>query len=174
MKRKKWLQVVILFFILVIGGYAIVTGLIDSQEKAIDAGDELLDFTLTDLDGNIVSLADYKGKAIMLNFWGTFCPPCVYEMPLFQKYYERHKDDGLVILAVNLNEPPVTVRRFVKEHGLTFPILLDKEVVRKQYGVKQYPTTFFVNRQGIVVSKIDRIIDERILQPLVEQILKEI
>lgn len=174
MKRKKWLQVVILFFILVIGGYAIVTGLIDSQEKAIDAGDELLDFTLTDLDGNIVSLADYKGKAIMLNFWGTFCPPCVYEMPLFQEYYERHKDDGLVILAVNLNEPPVTVRRFVKEHGLTFPILLDKEVVRKQYGVKQYPTTFFVNRQGIVVSKIDRIIDERILQPLVEQILKEI
>lgn len=171
MNRRKWMQVIILSFIFIIGGYTIISGLFGDKEKPLDVGDMALDFTLTDLDGQVVSLSDYKGKAIMLNFWGTFCPPCVTEMPLFQDYYEDYEEEGLVVLGVNLNEPPVTVRRFVKEYGLTFPILLDKDVVRKQYGVRQYPTTFFIDRDGVIQRKVDMLIIERTLKPLVDQIL---
>jgi peroxiredoxin len=172
MRNKKWVQVVILSVLFVIGGYTIATGLFEEKDKIPKVGDQAPNFTLTDLEGDVIRLSDYKGKAIMLNFWGTFCPPCVYEMPLFQEYYEQYKDQDFVVLGVNLDEATVTVKRFVKEYGLTFPIPLDKNVVRKQYGVTQYPTTFFINKDGVIIQKIDTLIEERHLKPIIDNLLK--
>lgn len=171
LKNKKWLQVIILCVILVIGGATIISGFKGKKDGIPKVGDVAPNFALTNLEGQVEHLSDYAGKAIMLNFWGTFCEPCITEMPLFQQYYERYGEE-LVVLGVNLHEPPVTVRKFVRDYELTFPILLDKTVVSKQYGVRRYPTTFFINKDGKIEQKVDMLIDEARLKPLVTQLLK--
>lgn len=172
MRNKKWVQIIILSLLFIVGGFTITNGLFGEKDEIPKVGDSAPDFTLTDLEGDVIRLSDYKGKAVMLNFWGTFCPPCVYEMPLFQKYYEQYKDQGFVVLGVNLDEATVTVKRFVKEYGLTFPIPMDKNVVRKQYGVTQYPTTFFINQEGVIIERLDTLIEERHLKPIVDDLLQ--
>lgn len=118
----------------------------------INVGEKALDFTLKDLSGNEVSLSDYKGKKIMLNFWATWCPPCKAEMPDMQKLYEKHKDE-LIILAVNL-DPQNDVSGFVTDMGLTFPILLEGEAaVNEQYKIISIPTSFFIDEKGVIRSK---------------------
>lgn len=115
-------------------------------------GSEAPDFELPGLEGGTMRLSDYRGQPVLINFWGTYCPPCVAEMPLIQQYYDLYKDDGLVVLGVNENDPLVTARAFVRQLDLTFPILMDRDKVRKAYGVTAYPATFFVSRSGEVVE----------------------
>ncbi len=171
-KNKKWIQVIILCLLFAIGGYTIGMGLFAEKDPIPRIGDKAPDFTLTDLNGDLIKLSDFKGQAVMMNFWGTFCPPCVYEMPLIQQYYEEYKDQEFVVLGVNLDEPTVTVRRFVNEYGLTFPIPLDKNVVRRQFGVTSYPTTIFINHEGIIVRIVEGAMEEEDLQPIIYSLLE--
>ena len=96
---------------------------IEKPEKPIPA----LDFTLEDLSGKRVSLKDFRGKAVFLNFWATWCPPCVVDMPSMEKLHKEFSDDGLVILAINFRETPEQAKVFAKKHKLTFTVLLDLE-----------------------------------------------
>ncbi|WP_077213635.1 peroxiredoxin family protein [Bacillus dakarensis] len=116
------------------------------------------DFTLKDMNGKVVSLEDYKGKKILLNFWATWCPPCREEMPHMQELYEEYKNDGFVVLAVNMvntEKNPVVVEDFVEEFQLSFPILLDEYgEVAYQYEVLSYPTSYFIDTDGIIRSKV--------------------
>jgi peroxiredoxin len=153
MRKYKWLQISILLAIVIVGGYTIADSLFADNDPVPAVGDRAPGFSLKGLDGEVYRLSDFAGKPVVLNFWGTFCEPCVREMPLIQQHYEKYQDRGLVVLGVNLDEPEVTVRGFVKDYGLTFPILLDKNVVRKQYGVYYYPTTFFIDAEGRIVDK---------------------
>jgi peroxiredoxin len=155
-KNKKWIQIVILTAVIMVGGYTIGTGLF-SGSKFPQVGDAAPDFTLYELNGSSYKLSDYKGKAaVVINFWGTFCPPCIEEMPLIQSQYDKWKDSGeLEVLGVNVGEPVVTVGSFVKKNKITFPILLDEGAVRKRYGANSYPTTFFVNKEGIIEHKFE-------------------
>lgn len=110
------------------------------------------DFTLSLVDGSTVSLSDYRGKVVLLNFWATWCNPCVEEMDDFQEYYAEHGSEA-VILAVDFSEPAEDVARFVEENGLTYPVALDLDgAVNKLYRVQGYPTTFVVNAKGIIDS----------------------
>jgi alkyl hydroperoxide reductase subunit AhpC len=158
MKNKKGLQISILLAVIIIGAYTIGTSLF-KETKIPLVGDKAPDFNLIALDGENHRLSEYQGKWVVVNFWGTFCPPCVREMPLIQKQYEKWQPTGKVeMLAVNLDEPLVTVQAFIEEHvsehasngAPVFPVLLDKDVVRKQYGVTSYPTTFFIDPKGVV------------------------
>lgn len=107
------------------------------------------EFTLTGLAGEQYSLSELQGKTVIINFWATWCAPCREEMPDLQEIHEEYADEGLVILAVNANEPPETVQAFVDEFDLTFPILLDNQrAVAALYEVQAYPSTFFVDRDG--------------------------
>ncbi len=107
------------------------------------------DFKLEDLNGNMVSLSDYKGKKVFLNFWATWCPPCKAEMPDIEKLYQETKDSDLVILAVNVGEDKNTVQKFIKDNGYNFPILLDvKGEVSQKYQVTGIPTSYFVDTEG--------------------------
>ena len=107
---------------------------------------------LMDLAGTPVSFSDYKGKAILINFWATWCPPCLEEMPLIEKYAVRHEDQ-LAVLAINAGERDDTVRDFVDEHGFSFDILLDpSNSAAKQFFVYGYPTTMFFDDQGYIQS----------------------
>lgn len=111
------------------------------------------DFTLTDLDGNRVSLSQFSGQPVVVNFWATWCPPCKIEIPHLIEAYEREQDD-VVFLAVSVDEPASVVRRFAEENGMPFTILLDDGgSVAEDYGVKGIPTTFFISRDGQIAVR---------------------
>lgn len=145
--NRKWMQIVILLIVAIVGGITIGSSLMDGG-KIPRAGDRAPNFVLEGLDGSKHQLSDYKGKVILINFWGSFCPPCVREMPAIQRQYEKNKDRNFVVLGVNLDESLITVRGFARQHQLEFPILLDHNAVRQQYGVSLYPSSFFVNPDG--------------------------
>jgi thiol-disulfide isomerase/thioredoxin len=112
------------------------------------------DFTLVSLRGENHTLKEHAGEPVILNFWTTWCPPCLEEMPALQRVYENYQEEGLIILAIDLIEIdyPEQVEPYVKELGLTFPILLDvrSEVSEDRYHILGLPTSVFVDRQGTV------------------------
>ncbi len=120
----------------------------------LNVGDSAHNFGLMDLDGRQVTLAEFEGQPVIINFWATWCPPCRLEMPEFQRAFETHEEDGLVILAVNVAESAETVRSyFYDEMGYTYTPLLDKESrVAEAYGAVGLPSTFFVNATGEVTA----------------------
>jgi peroxiredoxin len=114
------------------------------------------DFTLPDLDGKMVSLADYRGKVVLLNIWATWCPPCVEEMPSMEKLYQELKDEGFEILAVSVDASGAeAVTPFMKKHKLSFPALTDTEgAVKDLYQATGVPESFIIDKDGIIVEKI--------------------
>jgi thiol-disulfide isomerase/thioredoxin len=114
---------------------------------------ESIDFELQDLSGATRLLSDFKGKVVFLNFWATWCGPCRFEMPSMEKLYRRFKAQGLEILAVNLHEDRSSVKRFVEEYDLSFPVLLDTTGrIGSTYGARSIPTTYIVDRDGFVLA----------------------
>ena len=114
------------------------------------------DFTLTDMQGQQVSLSQFRGKVVIVNFWATWCPPCREEMPSMEKLYRDYQDKGLVMLAVNVDENgKQAVAKFLQRTPHSFPILLDSEnVAQNTYGVFRFPESFIIDRNGVVVEKI--------------------
>jgi len=111
--------------------------------------------TLKDLQGQEVRLSDLRGKVVLLNFWATWCKPCKEEMPAMQAGYEKFRDQGFVVLAVNELEDTEKVIEHVRSHGHTFPVVMDHDNrVANRYGVVGLPASFIVDRQGIVREHI--------------------
>jgi peroxiredoxin len=123
-----------------------------NPDGLLEVGDKALNFTLPDLEGNPVSLADYQGQPVIINFWATWCAPCRIEMPELQSVYETYQDQGLVILALNQDEPADVAEAYFKdEMGLTFTPLLDENsAISTAYGNFGLPTTYFVDVDGTV------------------------
>ncbi len=119
-------------------------------------GNPAPDFTLTNIAGEPVSLSQYRGQVVILNFWATWCPPCREEMPSMETLYRKYKDQGLVILAVSVDENGESaVKKFLQQTPYTFPILLDSENVSQHiYGVFRFPESFIIDRNGVIVEKI--------------------
>lgn len=123
-------------------------------------GEPAPDFTLTTPDGRPVSLSDYAGKVVLVNFWATWCPSCVTEMPEYDQVYQQYGQPSangqfsgdFVVLAVNLQENPDWVKQFTDGLGLTYPILLDRDgsITTRQYQVPGLPASFIVDRQGVI------------------------
>jgi peroxiredoxin len=110
------------------------------------------DAALSDLDGNPVAISDYSGQVILYNAWATWCPPCKAEMPTLQAYYQKHKSKGFVIIAIEDGlQGNADVRSFVAQYGLTFPVWPDPAfAASKAFGVTSLPTSFVIDRQGMV------------------------
>jgi peroxiredoxin len=105
-------------------------------------------------DGKTIALADYKGQPVIVNFWATWCPPCRREMPGLVKAYEAHKDDGLMIIEVDVGEPPETVAPFVEEHKMTMPVVLDqRQEITRLYRTDSFPTSFFIDKDGVIQAR---------------------
>jgi peroxiredoxin len=138
----------------------------DTTSAAVNApvglrvGQRAPDFTTRLLTGETVSLSDYRGKVVLLNFWATWCGPCRQEMPELQTIYETRGAEGFVVLAVNYREGPDAIAGFADEFGMTFPIALDQDgrVNEDLYGsaIAGYPTSFLIDQNGVIVSYFPR------------------
>ena len=133
-------------------------------------------FTLPDMDGEMQSLQDFRGRVVMLNFWATWCPPCRREMPSMQRLYEKYRERGLTVVAVNQFEDPDLVFEFTGRLSLepTFPILFDRESrVSEQYGVKGLPTTYLLDKAGRIQFRAigGREFDHPEVEALIESLL---
>ena len=108
------------------------------------------DFELQDLDGNTVSLADYAGRPVFINFWATWCIPCIQELPAFEAFIDEQ--DEVAVLAINFGESPEEVRTFFEGIGIeNIPTVLDSGLnVKNSYGVQNLPTTFLIDAEGVV------------------------
>ena len=112
-------------------------------------------FTLERLDREArLSMADLRGKAVVVNFWASWCVPCRDEAPVLQQTYERYRNEGLVVLGIDVNDFREDARRFMQRHGLTYPVVYDgKGSTVGKWGVRGFPETFFVDRSGKLVGK---------------------
>jgi peroxiredoxin len=110
------------------------------------------DFTLQDANGTPVKLSDYRGKAVLLNFWATWCGPCTIETPWFVQFQQEFKSRGLAVIGVSMDEDGwKAIKPFVAEHKINYPILLGNDAVTQLYGgVDSLPTTFVIGRDGRV------------------------
>jgi cytochrome c biogenesis protein CcmG/thiol:disulfide interchange protein DsbE len=136
------------------------------------------DFTLQTLDGQIVKLSDLRGKAVLINFWASWCPPCKAEMPAIQHVYDDYHDRGLVVLEVNATNQDTlaNAQAFLTENNLTFPVPLDTygEVTRL-YKINSFPTTFFIAPIGVIREVVvGGPMTETALRLRVEKLLEEL
>ena len=127
-----------------------------NQEKP-EVGHPAPDFTLRNLQGNLEGLANHKDKVIILNFWATWCAPCLEEMPAFEKLYRRYRSRGLTVLAVSLDKGDFSkVQDFVDSNNLTFPVLMDSDgVAEKLYPSFTIPFTYVIDKDGRVAARVD-------------------
>jgi peroxiredoxin len=169
--KRTSIRVAILGVLLIAFVFALYTSFVKDPHQ-VKAGNDAPNFSLPQLNGSHMKLSDLKGKAVVLNFWGSWCEPCKAEMPVLQKLYAANKDKGLVVVGVNIGETPVAVQSFIEQNGVTFPILLDRDLqITKLYRIGPIPTTFFIDRDGeikeiFIAQLTDDIIAEKVAQIL--------
>jgi peroxiredoxin len=164
------LGVLALSFTLVVGSN-LVWGM-GSRVPAVGTAAE--DFRLVDLEGKSQSLSQYRGKVVLVNFWATWCKPCTTEMPAMQTTYDKLRDKGFVVLAINELEDEAKVREHIKQHGHTFPVLMDRDnKVANQFGVFGLPVSVFVDEKGVVREYIKGgLLTEQVILDAVARIQK--
>lgn len=144
----------------------------------VNIGDYAPGFILTDMNNKNIALSDYKGKKVILNFWATWCPPCVKEMPLLQEIYTSYSSPlfkmgergDFVVIGINYNEDYDRVKKFISEHGITFTILIDSELkTSMNYGVIGLPVTFFIGRDGRIREKFKGELNRKLLEDILNR-----
>ena len=117
----------------------------------VNQGNLARDFALETVDGTEVSLSEYRGNVVLINFWATWCPPCRAEIPDLEAAYRTRQDDGFVVLGVNVEEPREAVAPFVEAMGMSYPVLLDKGgQVMKMYRAPGLPISLILDRDGVI------------------------
>jgi len=114
------------------------------------------EFVLKDINGQQVKLSDFRGKAVVLNFWATWCPPCKTEIPWFEDLAEKYKGQGLQVVGVALDDASdEDIAKFAREMKMNYPVLLGKEETSDLYGgVQMLPTTFYIDRNGKITDHV--------------------
>jgi len=121
------------------------------ESTGVNTGNLAKDFTLETIDGSEVSLSDYRGSVILVNFWATWCPPCRAEIPDFEAAYQARQDDGFVVLGINVEEQRESVASFMQAIGMSYPVLLDTHgQVMKMYRAPGLPISLILDRDGVI------------------------
>ena len=176
-KRTYWLWLAAI--LLIGGGWIWLTrapqGVQSGPPPAPKEGFSAPDFTLQTLDGNTVHLRGLKGKVVLVNFWASTCHPCKAEMPAMERVYQQERANGFVVLAITAEPSVSAVRSFVQSYRITFPVLLDKGAkVSREYRVYGTPTSFFVDRRGVIRWVVfGGPMSEALIRSKVETLLKE-
>lgn len=117
----------------------------------LGVGNPAPDFTLIDLEGNQVSLSDFRGKTVFINFWATWCGPCRAEMPEIEAIHQEYKDKDVVVIGMDVFEPEGVVRQYIEEGGYSWTFVIDTTgEVTTSYKVTAIPTSFFIDSEGII------------------------
>ena len=125
-----------------------------SQTVGINVGSVAVDFTLPDLDGTEVSLSQYRGDVVLINFWATWCPPCRAEIPEIEAAYRARNDEGFVVLGIAVEQSHALVAPFVELEGMTYPVLLDElSQVYSTYRVPGLPVSVVVDQDGVIQAR---------------------
>ncbi|HUM05690.1 MAG TPA: TlpA disulfide reductase family protein [Terriglobales bacterium] len=158
MKRDPWVLIVIAAIVaaMLYGGiYAArknrATGSVSSKLR----GQTAPDFELKSLDGKNVKLSDFRGKAVLLNFWATWCGPCKIEMPWFVELQKEYGPEGFEVVGVAMDDPAdeEEIAKFAKDLGVNYTVLVGTDAVGDSYNVNVFPTTFFIDRDGKLVAR---------------------
>ncbi|MBD8586726.1 thiol-disulfide oxidoreductase ResA [Peribacillus simplex] len=170
-KRRLISRTIILLLLGAALVFALYTNFTKDKNESLRKGSDAPNFVLTDMEGKEHKLSDYKGKGVFLNFWGTYCKPCEYEMPYMENQYKKFKDQGVEILAVNVGESDYAVNNFITKHDLTFPVMIDKgREVENAYRVDILPVSFLVDKEGKVIDIITGALTEESIQKHMERI----
>ena len=150
---KEALKLVAVIAIVVGSAFAFVS-MREAKGYGLRPGSEAPELRLRSLAGGTVDLAAMRGQVVLLNFWATWCPPCVEEMPSLERLHRALGPEGLVVLGVNVDEDDKAVRDFLPKVNVTFPTLRDPgaPVASRRYRTTGYPETFLVDRQGRIVK----------------------
>ena len=133
----------------------VLSGILGMAARPPLVGSPAPEIVLPDLQGRDVKLSDLRGKVVLVNFWATWCKPCKEEMPAMQASYDKLRDKGFVVLAVNELEDTARVAEHIRTHGHTFEVVMDhNNQVANMYGVVGLPASFLIDPQGIVRERI--------------------
>ncbi len=175
-KKAKIATGAVLAIILVAGLYWInrywIAPAVKSQ--AASGGDHPLapDFSLTDISGNKISLSNYKGKVVLLDFWATWCGPCRFEIPAFVELQNRYGSQGLAVVGISMDDGPDPVVEFYRQDKMNYPVALGSERLGEQYGgILGLPTTFLIGRDGRVYAKHVGATDPAVFEDEVKKLL---
>ena len=144
-----------------------------SKENPPAVGKVLPKFTLSDLKGDKITVPDdYAGKVIVIRFWVDWCKSCAIEMPMIDAAYNKYKDRGLVVIALNVGQQKDVAEAFVKKLKLSYPVVLDTDsAITKKYGVKAVPFTLIIDRKGIVRKRILGEAESETMGKIIEEFL---
>lgn len=134
------------------------------------------DFSLASLDGKAtLKLSDYKGKAVLLNFWATWCEPCKIEMPWFVQLESKYAAEGLQVVGVAMDDSGEReIAQFAKDMGVNYPVLIGKESVGDAYGgIIHLPTTFYIDRSGKIVQRVEGLDSRHDIEESIKQALSQ-
>ena len=139
-------------------------------------GKDAPDFQLTGVDGKTIQLADLRGKAVLLNFWATWCPPCKIEIPWFVDLQKQYGPQGLQIVGVAMDEgnPRDAIAKFAKEMGVNYTMVLGNDKIADAYGgVEALPTTFYIGRDGKIVTRVFGLVSHSEVEDNIRAALKQ-
>jgi peroxiredoxin len=136
-------------------GFVLISGQLDALDLGLpmETGGPAPDFQLETLDGKMVSLQDFRGQPVLINFWAIWCDPCQEEMTIIQDRFRQHYPD-LVVLAIEEGDSPGEVREYVADEQLTFTVLFGTNSVARSYNIFAYPTSYFIDANGVVQSVV--------------------
>lgn len=151
--QKKWIQYIIMLLILVAIGFILYVSVAKDGEKVVKVGDKAPLFELKNLEGEKVALSDYKGKGVILNFWGTWCNPCKEEMPDLNRMNKIYHSKGVEVLTVHVKDSPQQVKQFFSElpEEVELMVALDGSGdVMRAYNANDLPNTYIIDKNGII------------------------
>jgi len=167
MKRNKIIFLSCTLVLLV----SFVSGLLFSQEDTLQ---DAPDFTLTDLDGNTISLSDLKGNVVFLNFWATWCTPCKKEIPFFNEAYKTHKNSGLRIIGISIDRSEKIVRKYLDKQEFIYPVAMGKQKFLNAYEIARVvPVTVIIDKKGKLRYKVIGDLEREEIEKYFQELINE-
>ncbi|MFC2161787.1 TlpA family protein disulfide reductase [Acidobacteriota bacterium] len=150
---------------------SLVTGFLFSQENPPE---DAPDFTLTDMDGNTITLSELKGNVVFLNFWATWCTPCKKEIPFFNEAYKTHKDSGLKIIGISIDRSKHIVKRYLAKQEFLYPIAMGNQKFLNVYGIaRAVPVTVIIDKNGKLRHKVIGDLEREEIEKYFQELINE-